>query len=216
MLPLLPAIALHAGQPEGLILPQRQSIIMPTNDELAQFDPALGMLPFPSPLLFGSGGVPAGTFLLGANNAPTANTGLAGDFQLGSGFQATVSGTANNIVIMGSTAAANPTLVFRLCVWAATSVTVWSGALLGKTADQTGLGQNQILSIPLIAPVSIVNGSFYALTIHCSSAASGSTAAGGTGANDRFVGDTFSDGPASPIGASGLNAAAGRIIYLTT
>jgi hypothetical protein len=58
MLPLFPALALHAGQPDGLIVPQRPSLVMPTDEELARFDPVLGMLPFPSPLLLGGGGSP--------------------------------------------------------------------------------------------------------------------------------------------------------------
>lgn len=163
-----------------------------------------------------SSGVPSGTFLVGANNAPTTNTGLSGDFQLGSGFLAGLSGTANNLVIMGGSGGANPSLVYRLCIYAASSATVWSGSLLGKTADITGLGLSEVKSIPLLVPVPIVSGQWYALTIQCSSAASGSTASGSTGANDRFFSDAFSDGPLATAGASGLNATAGRIIYATT
>lgn len=172
------------------------------------------MLPFTNAaLLFGAGGPPAGTFLVGNNAAQTTNTGAFGDIQQGIGAQASVSGTANSIVIIGSSAASFPTAMFRCCVYAATSATVWSGALLGKTADITGIGTSEVKSIPLIAPVSIVSGNWYALTVHCrdniSNQSNGSFA-------DRFFSDTFSDGPLNPASASGANSPNGRIIYLTT
>jgi hypothetical protein len=159
-------------------------------------------------------GTTPATFLVGNNGAATTNTAISGDIQVGVCAIAAASGTANNLVITGSSASANPSLVYRLCIYAATGTTTW-GALLGKTADITGLGLNEVKSVPLISPVSITSGQFYAVTVQFDTGSGGGSASNGAYADLGF-GDTFSDGPVNPASAPGTNSPNGRIIYATT
>jgi hypothetical protein len=93
------------------------------------------------------------------------------------------------------------------------SSTVIGGALLGKTADQSGVAAG-LNTFSLLAPISIVAGNWYALMVH------GGTLSGGTASNgtvtDRWFSDTYSDGPLNPAPNGGLNSPNGRMIYLTT
>lgn len=217
MLPIVPALALQAERPQ-IILPQRHEIVVPTEEERQSFDPALGILPFPTPLLTvaqsGGGGGGGGVFIVGNNAAQTTNTANAGDVQQGIIAQAASSGTANNIVIQGSSAS-NTSGTFRLTVYAASSSTVIAGALLGRSSDQSGaIVANVANSYPLQAPVSIVAGNWYALMLH------GGTISGGTGSNstlgDKWFSDTYSDGPLATAPNGGVNSPNGHMIWLTT
>jgi hypothetical protein len=156
---------------------------------------------------------PAGTFLVGNNAAQTAHTAVAGDVQQGVIAQASVSGTANNIVLV--TDAASSSVNFRLVVYAASSGTVIGGSLLGKCADQTSLGSG-VNSFALLTPVSIVSGNWYAMMLHAGSGTFNGMSSSGTLLTDRWFSDTFSDGPLNPAPNGGLNSPNGRLIYLTT
>lgn len=159
-----------------------------------------------------------GTFLFGQNGTPGASIGLApGDIQVGSAFVCPYDAVVGNIVIRGSGAFDNPTLNWRLCIYNATSNTVWSGALLGQTADQVGLALDTVVSVPLITPVPVIGGQYYALTIHTGTGATISTRGVDIPTiTDRWFTDTYSDGPIDPAPASSFNSPNGRIIYATT
>ncbi|MBV9528330.1 hypothetical protein [Sphingomonas sp.] len=163
----------------------------------------------------GSTGTTAGTLLVGnSTNGLIAAGQASANVQVGTAFQAVASGTATTVkVICGANSTAN----YRMCVYGATSDAAWGGSLLGRTADQSGMadGIDAIKSIPLIAPINIVAGNWYALTIH---------ADGGvffrspnTAATERYFADTFADGPLSSAPASpALSSSAEPAIWLTT
>jgi hypothetical protein len=169
-----------------------------------------------APARFG-GGVAPGTFILGNNGAATGNLGVLGDGHVGTAFQATGNATANKIVIVGGSTANYPSLGMYLCVYAATSSSVWGGALLGRSALITGINIGEVKTASLLTPVSIVNGSWYALTIMTNAGAGENTAANGAFADRFFFGNAFASGPDNPAQNSSLNSGvAGHVIYLTT
>lgn len=143
---------------------------------------------------------------LGNSATPDSNHGLNADWQHGQAYQATSSFTATRIFLHGDPGS-SATFNYRLCIYAATSETVWSGALLGQTAEQTSLGTNELHQAALLAPVSIVAGNWYALTVQSSTGSGSGPYAGGlSGGSSRFFTDTYSDGAASTAGASSLNS----------
>jgi hypothetical protein len=158
--------------------------------------------------------VASGTFLVGNNNASNTNIVISGNTSTGSAFQAATSGTANSVVIKGHSTNSN-TANFYLCVYAATSESVWGGALLGQTAAQTPLGIGELRTVPLLAGVTITNGSFYAITVLPDSAMNhGGTS--GLGISDRGFSNTYASGPAATAGTLGTNGTNTAPVYLTT
>ena len=162
---------------------------------------------------FGASGPPPGTLLAGATTGNGANAGtISPGFQMGSAFQAVASGMANTIHVLGSTANAS-TANFRLCIYDATSQTVWSGALLGNTAPVANLGVDEVKDVPLLSPVPVVAGNWYALTVQPD--ANVFLASPGN-VDERYFSDAYADGPMSTAGASGLNSPSGCCIWITT
>jgi hypothetical protein len=148
------------------------------------------------------------------STTPNGNLSASQNVQQGAAWQAASSGTLNYITISGPTTT-DQTQNFRLCIYACTSQTVWSGALLGQTADQTFLGANAINKIALLAPVSVVSGNWYAVTIQPDTGGlTMGTRVGGQG--DRFFADTYSDGALGTAGASALNSTDTRCLLAST
>lgn len=157
---------------------------------------------------------PSAGLFLGDMSAPDINHGVNADWQIGKAFQATFTDTVTKMFIHGDPSA-DHTFNYRLCIYAATSLSVWSGALLGNTADQTNLLQNELRSINLVSPVSIASGNWYALTIHGDSS---SALVGALNVTDtsRFFTDTFSDGPAATASASSIDSLSRAFLIYAT
>lgn len=154
---------------------------------------------------------PVVVITLGNTLVATTGASLAGDFQQGIGVQASQSFTATKFALRGSGTASS--INYRCCVYAATSATVWSGALLGQTAAQSSLGVNELREIPLLASISIVSGNWYALCIQPSA---GGIVQGSTTGNSQAFFDAYSDGPAATAGASFANAVSLQCLYISS
>ncbi len=141
----------------------------------------------------------------------TNGAALGGDFQQGVAWQASVSFTATKFGLRGS--GASSSIDYRCCVYAATDLTNWNGALLGQTAVQNSLGVHELREIPLLASISVVSGNWYALCIQPS--AGGITQGTTVGASRAFA-DTYSDGAAATAGASFANAATLQCLYISS
>ncbi len=157
-------------------------------------------------------GVPPGIYLFGNTGSIDANSFASGNDQCGVAFQASSDAVVKSIVIKGNTGSSS-SINYYVCIYAATSETVWSGALLGNSAIQNGLGISEVKSIPLISPVSVTSGNWYALTTLAESNMSVGMTFGGA---SRFFSDTYSDGPAATAGASGFNVGRTQCVYATT
>lgn len=169
------------------------------------------MMPF-RPLRMRNPGLPAGTFIVG-NNLFANDATISANTNTGSAFQSSVSGTANSIVIKGHSATGN-TAHFYLCVYGATSESSWGGSLLAQTAIQSPLGVGELRSVALLLPLSIVAGSWYALTV-LPDITMNHAAQTGLGISDRGFSDTYADGPAATAGTLALNGFQTAAIYLT-
>lgn len=155
----------------------------------------------------------AGITLGNTNTTHNTNISAAANNQVGNAYQASVSGTLNYITVIGSSALAYSTN-YRMCIYAATSQTVWSGAKLGETAVQNSLGINEVKKVALLAPVSVVAGNWYAITFQAETTMANGAQTFGLG--DRFFADTYSDGALATALASGANSANTRMIYAST
>lgn len=150
------------------------------------------------------------------NSNTTANTNLSAsqNTQQGAAWQAGSSGTLNFITVSGPTTT-NQTCNFRMCIYACTSQTVWSGALLGQTAPESGINANEVRKVALLAPVSITSGNWYAITIQPDTPGFTMGARSG-GQGDRFFSDTYSDGALGTAAASALNTTDTRCLLAST
>lgn len=150
------------------------------------------------------------------NATTTANTNLSASANnhAGAAWQAVASGVLNFITISGPTTT-DQTRNFRLCIYACTNQTSWGGALLGQTAQQTFLAANAVNKIALLAPVNVVLGSWYAITIQSDTGGLTMGARLG-GQGDRFFADTYSDGALATALASGLNTTDTRCLLAST
>lgn len=154
---------------------------------------------------------------LGNTQAATAGINASANNQVGAAYLAGADGTLNYITILGNTST-DYTTNYRLCIYAATSETVWSGALLGETAVQSVLNHNSSVKAALISSVSITAGNWYAITIQTETTLStGTIGAAGAGANaDRFFADTYSNGALATALASAANSGNSRCIYASS
>lgn len=162
-----------------------------------------------NPYRFAAAG--GGAITIGNTVARTGNLATGANNQIGVAWQATQSGTVNFITIVGHGSSAT-SVNYRLCIYAATSLTAW-GALLGQTADQNGLGIAEVKKVALQAPVSIVAGNWYAITVQT---AASMPAGSSNGGQDRFFADTYSDGAAATAGATDLFSTGAHCIYAST
>lgn len=149
---------------------------------------------------------------LGNILVPTTNVSASANFQQGTAFQASVNFTATRFFITGPFTGTS-SFTFRCCIYACTSATVWSGALLGQTAPASNFANLEQKELALLASVSIVSGNWYALCIQPDSP--GGTI-GCTAGNGRAFSDTYSDGAAATAGASFANAASLSCIYISS
>jgi hypothetical protein len=139
---------------------------------------------------------------VGNNAAATADYSIAADFIHGNSFQAASSGTLNTVHVRGHSVT-DFTINYRLAVYAASSATVWSGAKLGETAQQTTLNHGEDKVVALTAPVSVTSGQWYAIVLH----AGGAMGCGASSGTTRAGADTYSDGSGTPAAASFQNSA---------
>lgn len=157
-------------------------------------------------------GVQASGLIFGnTDQTVVTNLSAAQDNQQGAAWQASVSGTLNYISIAGHQSN-DYTTNYRLCIYAATNQTTWSGALLGETAVQSVLNHGTVVKAALLSPVSITAGNWYAITVQPDAPGMACGATSG-GQGDRFFGDTYSDGAAGTAGASAFNASDTRCIF---
>jgi hypothetical protein len=159
-------------------------------------------------------GSPPPTITLGNTDVAAAGLSVSADTQQGFGVQAAQSFTGTRMFLRGSVASGLQTFNYRLCIYAATSATVWSGLLLGQTDIVSSLDQDETKELALLSPVNFVLSSWYALTIQAAAPGGlmGRSAASPFG--DRFFADAFTDGPAATAGASGLNSGSTRCMYV--
>lgn len=149
-----------------------------------------------------------------ANTTPNTNLSASQNTQQGAAWQAASSGALNFITISGPTTT-NQTCNYRLCIYACTSQTVWSGVLLGSTLVQTGINANEIRKVALQATVNVTAGNWYAITVQPDVPGFTMGARSG-GQGDRFFSDTYSDGALTTAGASGLNTTDTRCLLAST
>lgn len=173
------------------------------------------MLPGLAGLVGFSGEAAPAVFTLGNTAVELGNLSTGSEVQNGAAWQAAQSFTAIRFFIRGRFSGGASTFNFRLCIYAATSQTVWSGALLGQTNAATGINQNELKEMALQSPVNIVSGNWYALTIQAESpgALMGTT---GAGQGDRFFSDAYANGPAATASASALNSGSTRCLYISS
>jgi hypothetical protein len=174
------------------------------------------MFPFPAPLLcMGASGPAPGILLVGKSTSNGTDAGqTTANFQIGTAFQAVLSGTANFANVLGGFAGSSAQ-TYRLCVYGATSESSWGGPLLGYTADVIGLGISEVKSIALLTPITIVAGNWYALTMQSDGIVRLANA--NTSASERFFSDNFADGPAATAAASpGVNSPSDPCFWLST
>lgn len=151
--------------------------------------------------------------ILGNQAAVSGGQSASADIMAGAAYQATKSGVVNSMTIRGSPSTTS-SCNFRMAIYAATSQTVWSGALLGQTAVGNGLGLSETKRLALLAPVNIVAGNWYALCIQADPPGMDTGENGGYG--DRYFADAYSDGPDATAGASAVNSGQQRCIFAST
>jgi hypothetical protein len=119
------------------------------------------------------------------------------NFMQGATFQATESGTVNYLNILGPTDIAS-SVNYILALYDAASSTVWSGALIGRTAPTNGLGISESKKIVMLAPASIVAGNWYGLGILPAASMKTRTFVSG----GRYFSDSYASGPTDPAPAT--------------
>jgi len=129
-------------------------------------------------------------FALSDSSTNGANVNYTGGFWEGFIVQAASSGTLNFLWIKGETVL-DHTANYRLVIYQATDANDTAGPKLGETGVVSSLLHGENKKIPLLSPVSITSGNYYALGIHKDASMNGARRAASGGL--RFA-DTFSDG----------------------
>lgn len=148
----------------------------------------------------------SGLIYIGNMRAQTGNRSATGNFQDGTAYQAEHSFTAHRMFIRGSNFAGD-ICDFLMCIYEVTDLTNWlNGPLRGQTVSAASLAQNELKELALVAPVNIVLGNWYALTVlpNAPGITVGSSVAIAGGL--RAFADGYGDGPAANASASFENA----------
>ena len=153
-------------------------------------------------------------FMLGDANTDDGQLEKTPNFWEGHIVQAVGSGTINYMWVRGSTAHDSTLSPYKLIIYGATSATDTAGPKLGETAETFGLAIGEFKKIPLLAPVSITNGNYYALGMQNDAPANEMflrrrAATGGYRFADTYVGGALSTAP------TGVNNGGSTSIWAT-
>lgn len=166
---------------------------------------------WPISFMGGDGGGGAAPLIFGDNGAGLSDSGFSNDFVWGKGYQASVSATMKSIHARIATGAATLS-DFRLGLYNATDANTW-GTLAGISAPRGGSPANVVISLPLVSPVNIVSGQWYAPFVHSfSGSAFLRTRETTTG---RFISDAYSDGAAASAAATSAGSNV-PLVWLST